>query len=174
VLLFLLLLTAAAAAAAAPVQMKHFLTSLNAQVLHLAAAHDRYLSAANPFVTLKVRSTSWHSAWGSAAQHGAVQQALAAAGSTEGCHVLAKERPQRCSSWAAVARCAHQHGIYIAAGVAWLGFLRYECSWWGSTARPVRHGQLAMANCQGLSFAALYLHACAHIALCFPCILGTR
>lgn len=35
-------------------QMKHFLTSLNAHVLHLAAAHDRYLSAADPFVTLKV------------------------------------------------------------------------------------------------------------------------
>lgn len=35
-------------------QMKHFLTSLNAQVLHLAAAHDRYLSAVDPFVTLKV------------------------------------------------------------------------------------------------------------------------
>lgn len=34
--------------------MKHFLTSLNAQVLHLAAAHDRYLSAVDPFVTLKV------------------------------------------------------------------------------------------------------------------------
>lgn len=95
------------------------------------------------------------------AQHSMAQRmgqrstALAAAGSTEACHVLAKERPQRCSSWAAVARCGQQHGIYIAAGVAWLGFLRYECSWWGSTARPVRHGQLAMANCQGLSFAAL-------------------
>lgn len=38
-------------------QMKHFLTSLNAHVLHLAAAHDRYLSAVDPFVTLKVGRT---------------------------------------------------------------------------------------------------------------------
>jgi len=37
--------------------MKHFLTSLNAHVLHLAAAHDRYLSAVDPFVTLKVGRT---------------------------------------------------------------------------------------------------------------------
>lgn len=35
--------------------MKHFLTSLNAHVLHLASAHDRYLSAVDPFITLKVR-----------------------------------------------------------------------------------------------------------------------
>jgi hypothetical protein len=69
---------AAAAAAAVRVQMKHFLTSLNAQVLHLAAAHDRYLSAANPFVTLKVRSTVEHStACGSAARHGATQHSMA-------------------------------------------------------------------------------------------------
>jgi hypothetical protein len=35
--------------------MKHFLTTVNAYVLHLAAAHDRFLSAVDPFVTLKVR-----------------------------------------------------------------------------------------------------------------------
>ncbi len=50
----------------AALQMKHFLTSLNAQVLHLAAAHDRYLSAVDPFVTLKVCDTAQHS-MGSAA-----------------------------------------------------------------------------------------------------------
>lgn len=47
-------LCAFACCGCAPTQMKHFLTSLNAQVLHLAAAHDRYLSAVDPFVTLKV------------------------------------------------------------------------------------------------------------------------
>ncbi len=40
-------------------QMKHVLTRVNSMILHLAAAHDRYLSAADPFITLKVR---WQSA----------------------------------------------------------------------------------------------------------------
>lgn len=40
-------------------QMKHFLTSLNAHVLHLASAHDCYLSAVDPFITLKVRQQQW-------------------------------------------------------------------------------------------------------------------
>jgi hypothetical protein len=34
--------------------LKQLLTTMNAYVLHLAAAHDRYLSAVDPFVTLKV------------------------------------------------------------------------------------------------------------------------
>jgi hypothetical protein len=50
-------------------QMKHVLTRVNAGMLHLAAAHDKYLSAEKPMITLKVgivrlqmhctHSTSW-------------------------------------------------------------------------------------------------------------------
>jgi hypothetical protein len=36
-------------------QMKHVLTRVNAGMLHLAAAHDKYLSAEKPMITLKVR-----------------------------------------------------------------------------------------------------------------------
>lgn len=34
--------------------MKHVLTRINGSLLHLAAAHDKYLSAVDPFITLKV------------------------------------------------------------------------------------------------------------------------
>jgi hypothetical protein len=43
-------------------QMKHVLTRVNAGILHLAAAHDKYLSAENPSITLKVRLQTYHAA----------------------------------------------------------------------------------------------------------------
>jgi hypothetical protein len=60
--------------------MKHFLTSLNSQVLHLAAAHDRYLSAVDPFITLKVCCTAVlrrYTVLGAAVHAGAVHTRLA-------------------------------------------------------------------------------------------------
>eukprot|EP00775_Hariotina_reticulata_P010174 gene10174-10334_t len=44
-------------------QMKQFLTKVNSVFLHLAAAHDQYLSAVDPFVTLRVASVLWAMAW---------------------------------------------------------------------------------------------------------------
>lgn len=44
-------------------QMKHALTRVNAGILHLAAAHDKYLSAENPSITLKVAGVLWAAAW---------------------------------------------------------------------------------------------------------------
>ncbi|KAF6255089.1 Reticulon-domain-containing protein [Scenedesmus sp. NREL 46B-D3] len=44
-------------------QMKHVLTRVNAGILHLAAAHDKYLSAENPMITLKVAGVLWSTAW---------------------------------------------------------------------------------------------------------------
>eukprot|EP00879_Flechtneria_rotunda_P007148 GHRR01007501.1.p1 GENE.GHRR01007501.1~~GHRR01007501.1.p1 ORF type:complete len:308 (+),score=98.45 GHRR01007501.1:213-1136(+) len=44
-------------------QMKNVLTRVNSLLLHLAAAHDRYLSAVDPVLTLKVAVVLWTTAW---------------------------------------------------------------------------------------------------------------
>jgi hypothetical protein len=55
-------------------QMKHVLTRINAGMLHLAAAHDKYQSAEKPGITLKVRLQAHCSA-----QHALETMCIAAA-----------------------------------------------------------------------------------------------